>query len=225
MNRDTTHDEPDKTDENNAADMVDKTHTPEPMEVWMNTWLDTETPEELTRLRETFATAQWRQRSKDVLTLGVGALVAGACATILATTALLLEAIAAALGLLVMLTYAWRRYQRMAQERVALPLSPGDYLAATRHNIALRLRENRLLRRTSALVLPAILALNLWAAYEGWQIYLASGGLIGVAAMVGIVLLALAAWRIYVRAPRKLRNELAALESLESELSLEDFTR
>ncbi len=196
-------------------------NTTQAMDEWMNTWQEMDTSGTLPALREAFASAQSKRRTKDIVVLIIMLAVIGVCAVTVIGPAMLPAFVLASFGLVVATALTWKRYQRMRRERSSIPLSPREYLESSKHNLALMERENRLLRWISPLVLPAILAGNIWIAHNGWEIATASAGSLGIMVTLTVVLLGFAAWKTYVSKPRKLKAERDALEELESELQSE----
>ena len=188
------------------------------MEEWMNTWQQTEPSHELTSIRETFASAQWRRRLKDIVTLIVLIVAAAACAMALAAPEFLSVALLAAFGLVVASGLTWKRYRRMQRERSSMPLSPAEYLEASKHNLSLLERENRFTRWIFPIVIPLVLAANIWIAYDLYEVYAMSAGSTGLLIAVTIVVLGYACWRTYMTKPVELKKEREALHDLESEL-------
>lgn len=196
----------------------DDTTEPEDMEEWMNIWQeDMGTPGDLQALREVFASGQWRRRIKDIIAVVLLLLGVIFCITVLMAPAFTSEFVLAGFVLLVSSGFIWKRYHRMRQERSALPLSPADYLEASKHNLSLLERDNRFLRWVSPIVLPGILLATVWVFIEAWALYTVLSVVLIVAAM--IVLLGHSVWEIYVKKPRDLRAERQALEALEQELN------
>ena len=183
----------------------------------MNVWQeDMGQTSDLQQLREVFASEQWRRRIKDIIGLVLMLVGIVACVSILVGPTLISEFVLALFILAISAGFMWKAYHRMRQERSALPLSPGDYLEASKHNLELMERDNRFLQWVSPIVLPGILATSLWVFYEAWASYTGLTVVIIVTSMV--VLLSRAAWNVYVRKPRTLAAEREALEALEREL-------
>lgn len=194
------------------------------MEDLMITWQEVEPPADLSALREVFSNEQWRRRLKDLV--GIALMTIGVIASIiiLAEAALLSEVVMAVFILLIASLLGWKRYHRMWQERSAIPLSPGQYLEASRHNLNLLERENRFLQWVSPVVLPGILITSAWAMYDAYlmgELFIYTPGGLTVLAILMVVLLTRGAWNIYIRKPRKLRAERRALEALEADLRQE----
>ena len=199
-----------------AEDGVENLTTRE-MEEWMSVWQeDMGMSSDLQNLREAFSSQQWRRRIKDIIGLVMMLLGIIASISILAGPTLISEFILAMFILLISAGFLWKGYHRMRQERSALPLSPEDYLKASKHNLALMERDNRLHKWVSPIVLPGILATTLWVFYEAWASY--TGVTVIAIVTVMVVLLSRGAWNIYVKKPRKLKAERDALEALEIEI-------
>ena len=197
-------------------DMVGK--ETEDMEDWMNTWQQMEGTDDISTLREAFARAQWRQRLRDLLVIVTLVTSLGIAAWAVAVPGLLAEVVLAGFVAMIAAALLWRRYRRMSRERMATPLSPSEYVEASRHNLLLRQRELRFMKWFSAVVLPAIFIANAWIFYELWVTSAMSALSAGGVFVFATILLGYAAWLTYREKPRRLNAERGALEALTSEL-------
>ena len=127
----------------------------------------------------------------------------------------------AAFGFVVASGLTWKRYRRMQRERSSIPLSPTEYVEASKHNLSLLERENRFTRWIFPIVIPFILAANMWIYYELYEVYAMSAGSIGLLIAVMTILLGYACWKAYIIKPAELKAERAALQNLESDLHTE----
>ncbi len=191
------------------------------MEEWMHTWQEIEPSNGLANIREEFASAQWRRRVKDMVSLMIMIVAAGACVMGLAAPEVLSVGLLAAFGLVATLGLTWKRYRRMQRERSSIPLSPTEYLEASDHNLSLLERENRFTRWIFPILIPLVLAANIWIAYDLYDVYAMSGGSVGLLIAVVAVLLGYACWKAYIKKPAELKAEREALQKLEADLRAE----
>lgn len=191
------------------------------MEEWMNTWQAAPSDGDLSLLREKFASAQWRQRLKDIAILTISIIAAAVLATAIVDTVLLSELVVGGSALVLTVAMIWKRYRRMRRHREALPLSPEQYIEATEYNLSLMERENRFLRRSSPVVFLALWAGVAWMSYDSFLVATAAPVSLVVTLVIAAGLTALALWRAYVQKPRKLAAERAALDELRLDISPE----
>ena len=188
------------------------------MEEWMNTWQQIETSDELRSIREAFANAQWRRRVKDIVTLVILIVSAAVCAMALASPEFLSVGLLALFGVFVASALTWKRYRRMQRERSAIPLSPTEYVEASKHNLSLLERDNRFLRWIYPVVIPLVLAANIWISYDLYLVYEMSAGSVGLLIAATVAALGYACWRVYIKKPAELKRERDGLDTLESDL-------
>ena len=204
-----------ETVETGAEEGVDNIENQE-MEEWMNVWQeDMGISNDLQHLREVFANNQWHRRIKDILGIVLMVLGIVICFSILAGPTMMSEFVLAVFILVISSGFLWKGYHRMRQERAALPLSPGDYLEASEHNLTLMERDNRIHKWVSPIVFPGILGTAIWVFLEAGAAY--SGLTVVVILTLMVVLLSRATWKIYVKKPRQFKTERQALEALNSE--------
>ena len=87
-------------------------------------------------------------------------------------------------------------------ERAAITQSALQHLEASKHNLSRLIGDNRLIRRISPIVIPAIILTNIWLITDFSEVYASLVGTPGILITLATGLLIYALWKVYAGRPR-----------------------